>query len=296
MLCPVCEVRLGSFRGAAAHFSGEANRSDVGHVMWLNRNITKIKLEEGELEEELRSFFEFKDLKSWIIRRFVRRFYGDSPHPFLAAMQRPSRELLLGYVLEHQHFLRQWARSLAHVMASTEDDDVYRMELKNVSEEFVGYDGRLPHFELLIKMGESLGWDRGRILSTPPLRGTMDAIFTWRRIAETRSWIEIMAAMHCLELVAHKEIRKYGAKMTYFDPSILSDSKYPLEVREFLREGYEADVEHSEESLEVASKWAREKGVEEQTQVTVLKSLEAFDTYLTSRLERAYLLGEKIVG
>jgi pyrroloquinoline-quinone synthase len=49
----------------------------------------------------------------WIRRRFIEKFYGNNPHPFIVAMQNPTRGVLLGYVIEHQHFLKNWVRILS---------------------------------------------------------------------------------------------------------------------------------------------------------------------------------------
>ena len=44
--CPSCGLgfqKHDDFDDLAGHFVAEARRSDAGHVMWLNRNITKNK-------------------------------------------------------------------------------------------------------------------------------------------------------------------------------------------------------------------------------------------------------------
>jgi len=110
--------------------------------------------------------------------------------------------------------------------------------------EFLGYNDKPSHYELLIRMGESLGMKREEILSTPPLPSTKSCLEFWRNIGERRHWVETMAAMHSLELVASKDLVKEGAKMHYFNVEILNSNDYPKEVKDFLREGYEADIYH----------------------------------------------------
>ena len=39
--CPVCGLPVEDACSLAAHLIGEAERSDIAHVMWLNRNVTK---------------------------------------------------------------------------------------------------------------------------------------------------------------------------------------------------------------------------------------------------------------
>ncbi len=267
--------------------------------MWLNRNITKEKEDERYLPQLLHDFFNVEDigLKKWIKKRFVKKFYSSKPHPFVLALQHPSRGVLLGYVLEHQHFLKQWVRSLAWIIAKTDREDVVSYELDNIATEFLGYGPDLPsHYELLIRMGESLGLDREAILASPPLPDSALAIKTWQKIGQERHWVEIMAAMHSLELIANRNIKEDGAAMTYFDPSILQYSEITEATKAFLKEGYEADVEHSDVALELVEKYANLFGIVEDVEVAFLKSIEDFDRYLMARLQRAMEFDRTVVS
>ena len=289
-LCPVCETESASYEELAAHFSKESRDSDIGHVMWLNRNITKDNHEEPKLPNLLEDFLDASEvgLRMWIKRRFIARFFGDKPHPFVLALQHPTNAVLMGYVLEHQHFLKQWVRSLSWVLAKTDSPEAMKEELDNITTEYYGFgDERPSHYELLIRMGESLGMKREELLATPPLPATAQAIETWQSIGKERHWVETMAAMHSLELIANRDIRKDGAKLTYFDPSILKGGQVTEQTKAFLWEGYEADVEHSEVPLEMVERFASQLGLVDKVQFTFLRSMEAFDSYLMARLERA---------
>ncbi len=274
----------------AAHFHKLAEESDPGHVMWLNKNITKTKTDAETLSGKMRAYFNLENstLKQWIKRRFVERFYGSKPHPFVLALQHPSRATLQGYVTEHQHFLRQWVHSCAYIMAKTDQTDAVLYELDNINTEFGGYGPKRPsHYELLIRMGESLGLERTRILSTEPLPATRRALNIWNEIAQKEHWLETMAAMHSLELIANRNLKNDGASIGYFDPSILKTSEINEAAKAFLREGYEADVAHSDEALAMIEKYATDSAVRENVQSTFLRSIEVFDSYLMARLERA---------
>ena len=288
--CAVCGQRFaqGDYHNLSTHFYDLAETSDIEHVMWLNKNITKKKVDAPVLERKLSEYFDIHgDIKNWIKERFIARFYGERPHPFVQALQHPSRPTLLGYVVEHQHFLRQWARSCAYIIAKTNMVDVTLYELDNINTEFGGYESEKPsHYELLLRMGESLGMSRQQVLATPPLLDTDIAIRTWSEIAEKDHWLETMAAMHGLELIADRNLKNEGASMSYFDPAILSSSEVTEATKNFLREGYEADVEHSNEALGLVSKYSSQLGKTEDVQATFLKSIHAFDNYLMARLER----------
>ncbi|QCO29346.1 TenA family transcriptional regulator [Metallosphaera sedula] len=284
-ICPACEIKLESWGSVSSHMIQQASRSDPGHVMWLNRNLSLREMPQEELAKRLETFFS-GELRSWIISRFIEKFYGDKPHPFMIAMQNPTREVLLGYVLEHQHFLVNWVRVLSKIVYETDQVDVIRFELENITTEFVGTESSPSHYELLLRMGESMGMKREEILSTPPLKGTVEAINTWRKLSQ-RNWVEVMAAMHSLELVADKNLRRYGAKIHYFNEKILDSNDFPEAVKNFLMEGYEADQYHAEEALDLVERYAVDQ---ERVKVTVLKSFDTFSKYLLSRLERALLL------
>jgi pyrroloquinoline-quinone synthase len=269
-----------------------AKASDPSHVMWINRNLTIKEVDIDKLSSMLEKFFSYDTLSSWIRKRFIEKFYGDSPHPFILAMQNPSKGVLLGYVIEHQHFLKNWVRVLSEIIFKTEIEEVVKYELENINVEYLGYNGRPSHYELLLRMGESLGMPRETILSYNPLPSTLSAINTWRKIALENNWVEIMASMHSLELVADKTLRKYGAKMHYFNENILYTNDFPKEVKDFLREGYEADESHAGEALELVDKYSDDP---EKVQVTVLKSFDAFAKYLSARLERGMEFDKNLI-
>ena len=257
--------------------------------MWLNRNITKTKTDAKSLSMLLAEFFKVGEggLQDWVKRRFVEKFYGSRPHPFVLALQHPSRGTLLGYVVEHQHFLRQWVRSCSFIMARTDATDVILYELDNINTEFGGLGPEEPsHYELLLRMGESLGLDRTKILATPALTDTVEAIQVWDNICQQDHWVEAMVAMHGLELIANRNLRREGARMHYFDPTILETGEVTDATRAFLREGYEADVGHSEEALDLAAKYATKLRIVDDIQATFMRSIDAFDRYLMARLER----------
>ncbi len=104
--------------------------------------------------------------------RCFTKFFGSVPHPFVAALQRPTRTVLPGYGVEHQHFLRQWVPSRARIIARTDEPAVP------------------SHYELLLRMGEGLGIGRDRVLATPPLPATRRSIARWEEIARCGPWVE----------------------------------------------------------------------------------------------------------
>jgi pyrroloquinoline-quinone synthase len=290
--CPACLRGWGpaAFPRLAEHLVEEAARSEPAHVRWLNQNLTRKRTEAADLVPKLAQLYDLGPgtLKTWIKGRFIARFFGPSPHPFVLALQHPSRATMLGYVVEHQHFLRQWVRSCAYIMARTDEPRVIAYELDNLTTEYGGTGPSRPaHYELLLRMGESLGLDRTRALATEPLPSTREAIAEWNVIATTQPWVAALAAMHSLELIANRDLVAEGATVHYFDPAILSGDEIPAAAQAFLREGYEADVGHSDEALDLVVEFARTPGLQETVQSTFLRSIDLFDDYLMARLERA---------
>jgi pyrroloquinoline-quinone synthase len=291
--CPACleDFDPGDFSALGRHFSERAAASDADHIRVLHQYVGKRRVEPPAISDRFRELFDVDasgGLAGWVRRRFVERFYSDRPHPFVLALQRPSRATLLGYAIEHQHFLRQWVRSCAFVLAKTDRADVAVYEIDNINTEFGGFGPERPaHYELLLRMGESLGVDRTAMLATPPLPATRRAIDAWHALAESEHWVATMVAMHGLELIASRDLVHHGAKLHYFDPAILSEDGIPAAAKAFLREGYEADVGHSEQALSLAERYARELHQTEPVQAAFLRSIDLFDDYLMARLERA---------
>ncbi len=290
--CPACLVGFarGDYPALSEHLVSRADESDPDHVRWLNQNITRKRTGAPDLVPALRAFFDVggSTLAGWVKQRFIVKFYGKSPHPFVVALQHPSRATLLGYVVEHQHFLRQWVRSCAFIMARTDESEVILYELDNLSTEYGGFGpDRVAHYELLLRMGESLGVDRTTVLATPPLPATRRSLERWNEMATREHWVSVLTAMHSLELIASRNLVDDGASVHYFDPSILSGTEITPAAQSFLREGYEADVGHSDDALALATRFATERDVLEDVQSVFLRSIDLFDDYLIARLERA---------
>ncbi len=51
--CPVCRAEVSDTSDLADHFWREAEASDVGHVMWLNRHVSLRELPREVLRERL---------------------------------------------------------------------------------------------------------------------------------------------------------------------------------------------------------------------------------------------------
>ena len=99
--------------------------------------------------------------------------------------------------------------------------------------------------------------------------------------------------MHSLELIANRKMKEYGASIGYFDPVILRDGSVTRETVDFLREGYEADVSHSEVALALIAKYSSMLNLQQEVQAVFFRSIEEFDNYLNARIERGAILENK---
>lgn len=296
-ICPACGEALinDKMEELSHHFYAAAQASEASHIMWLNRYISKAKMSLEELTKRFEGFYDFSKggIAGWIRERFVERFFSDDPNIFVLDMQKPSKFTIMGYVTEHYHFLKQWVKSCAYIIARTDSYDVQKYELDNISEEYFGQDEKPAHAELMLKMGESVGLSRERVVSSEPLPKTKRGLNYWERVSSGGHWLDAMVSMHALELIADRNVKQYGAKYAYFKPEIL-DSDLPSEVKEFLRAGYEADQYHSGEALKLVENYARQLRMEREVQSHFLRSSDFFYGYLEARSERGKMYEKEL--
>jgi pyrroloquinoline-quinone synthase len=288
-VCPVCNENFdpGDYYTMAIHFINLAKDSDAYHVQWINRNISRKKMNATQFTSAIENFYNMGHggIREWIINKFVDQFRGENPHPFILKMQSYSKPVMMGYAVEHYFFLKQWVKSCASIVSKTDLDEVQRYEIENILSEYYGIGRKKPHIELLLLMGEELGVDRVQIFNTEPLEGTKFAISRWKDIANRCNWICIMAAMHSLELVANSKLNDYGAKYNYFNPGMLDSTVVPESVKKFLGEGYKSDCSHSFRAMDIIAKYCHDYNMES-IQDAYLLSAYAFERYLEARMER----------
>ncbi len=292
--CPAClNHYTGDYVELARHLEVRVGESDSDHVMWMNRYLSRTKISTDIIKERLEQFFRTDTVKSWVISRAVKMFYGDEPNPYIAAMQNPGGSLMLGYAWEHHHFLKQWVRSCSLIIANTDREDVQKYEIENIISEWYGSANTPSHHELLLRMAESYGMKREDIYAGKPLKITEDCIEFWDSACRDRTFVEGMAAMHSMELIPSRKMKQYGASMTYFNPALLEGGTVTGETIDFLREGYEADAGHSEAALDLVDKYAAPMDMVQPCQALALKSLEKFYEYLMARLQRGNMIEDE---
>lgn len=296
-ICPVCGEKFNDndLSSLSAHFLSMASSSDPSHVMWLNRYISTKKMPQDKLADEFQRFYDFTEggLADWIKKRFVNRFFSKDPNIFVLEMQEPSKYTIMGYVTEHFHFLKQWVRSCAYIIARTDFRDIQKYELDNISEEYFGDGSRPPHIELLLQMGESVGLNRETVMDSKPLKKTENALKYWDHVSSSEHWLDAMVSMHSLELIADKNVKMYGANYSYFNPKILNGG-ITKETTQFLKAGYEADQYHSGDALRLVESYAKQLDMEREVQSYFLRSADYFYSYLEGRSERGKMYEKEL--
>jgi pyrroloquinoline-quinone synthase len=296
-VCPACGEKFtdNHISSLSAHFYSMALSSDPTHVMWLNRYISSKKISRDKLTGEFEHFYDFTEggLANWIREKFVGRFFSSEPNVFVLEMQEPTKYTIMGYVTEHFHFLKQWVRSCAHIIARTDFFDVQKYEFDNISEEYFGVGNQTPHIELLMQMGESVGLKREIVVNSKPLKKTENALKYWEHVSSSEHWLDAMVSMHSLELIADRNVKEYGAKYSYFKPEILNEG-VTKETAHFLKAGYEADQYHSGEALKLVEKYARTLDMEREVQSYFLRSADFFYSYLEGRYERGKMYEKEL--
>ena len=95
--CPSCLADIfKDYNEISGHFIDMEEKSDAEHIMWLNRYISKERISALELSSRIEDYFRTDSLKKWIIDRMIKIFFSEKPHPFIVAMQKPSK-----YTLDH---------------------------------------------------------------------------------------------------------------------------------------------------------------------------------------------------
>ncbi|MCL4329300.1 MAG: hypothetical protein M1410_06960 [Candidatus Thermoplasmatota archaeon] len=290
--CPVCAetFKKHDIDSLAKHFQMLNDRNDAFHVGWLREYVPMDNYNGAGFSKNLAAFFSIPDgdVKTWMEKKFIDRFLGDKPHPFIDAMQRPKKSLFLGFAAEYYFFLKQKIKSCSYVIAKTDKIEIQRFEGKVIMPELINPDGsNTSQMTLLIRMSESLGVSKDVIVNGVALPPTIHSIKLWNQISETDHWLEIMAAVNALDMLNSKAMRDRGAKFDLYNKGVLDNEWIPDQVKVFLNFVVNPANDTSQESLTLISKYAKELDMTEDVQSTFLRSLDAFDRHLQARLTRA---------
>lgn len=294
--CPVCRAGFGTgdYDALAGHLAQQAAASDTGHVWWLRDAVSVRRVDASELGRRLAHYFELPQggLSAWMRRVAASRFFGDRPHPFVTAMRQPTHATLRGWVIEDSHLRPAWARLAGFVVARAERLEAARLEVDRLWVDLGSDEGEAPsHYELLLRMGESVGLRRADLAAIEALPTTHRIADEWLAIGESEHWVASLAALEAPLLLYDPGLKEFGARLPWLDPSVLREPTLPAAAVEFLRESSAPEVVGLDRSLDLLDRCAGETGRVEEAQAVFLRSVDLLDDGLMTRLERGGLDG-----
>ena len=294
--CPVCldAFDTGDYAALAGHLLDRSGGSDAGHVAWLRDAVSLHRVDAEELTRRLVHLFELPagGLTEWMRRVVALRFFGTRPHPFVAALQHPAPATLRGWVIEDSHLRPVWSRMAGFVVARADRLDAARLAVDRLWVDLGSDEGGAPsHYELMLRMGESVGVARADLAAMEALPTTHRVAEAWLEMAESEHWLDTLAALQAPTLLTDPTLREFGARVPWINPAILTDGSLAAAAVEFLRESSAPEVTAVDRSLELLARYAREFGRVEEAQGSFLRSVDLLDDGLVTRLERGGMHG-----
>lgn len=169
-----------------------------------------------------------------------------SPFSIAWAEGRLTRDHFAYWVAQHLHYVGHFSEWLGAMFADCPYKDARDFLLQNMWEEEMG----TPHTELLIRFGESCGWSRDQILSTPALP-TTDGLRYWcEMLAKSHDFVGASAA-----LIVGLESQTPGIYTRQYPPLI---DKYGFSEDDtvFFPVHISSDVVHGERGYQIVEKYA----------------------------------------
>lgn len=192
-----------------------------------------------------------------------------APPPLVAAMaSEPTIGVTRAFVLQWTKFSRLFPRWVGAIMSNCPDPAVIAYEVENLMSEVVrDPTGDDNHYELLIRLGASVGLSRSEIEGHPPLDEATDAFeWLWAQ-ARNPDWLVGFTAVNGLEILGDRSLpERYGVRAG----TGLSAEPYaraldlPEDALEFFEVSDQADVGHGQATVEIIARCTpegREDGV-----------------------------------
>ena len=223
-------------------------------------------------------------------------WFGDPP-PFLRAMAvAPTMAIASAFVLEWTKFSRWFPRWVGAVMSNCDEFDVLAFEVENLMSEVV----RDPaagtnHYELLIRLGEGAGLQRGAIESHLPRPQSVDAFAHWDRMARQPDWLLGFAAINGLEILGDRNLaaRQPGRQGTGLDPGPWATTGIASEALEFFRVSDATDATHGNETVQLLARHTPE-GRQDEVVSVLRESMDQLRQMMTGLSELAEQIGKEV--
>lgn len=198
----------------------------------------------------------------------VEGWFRDPP-PLIAAMaSEPTIGVTQAFVLQWTKFSRLFPRWVGAIMSNCPEMAVLAYEVENLVSEVVRDPaGDDNHYELLIRLGESVGLTRPQIEAYPLLAEGSEAFaWLWEK-ARHPDWLTGFTAVNGLEILGDRNLPlKYGiAASTGLAPGPYARTLgLGTASLEFFEVSDQADASHGHETVEIIARYTppdREDGV-----------------------------------
>jgi pyrroloquinoline quinone (PQQ) biosynthesis protein C len=184
------------------------------------------------------------------------------PPPLIAAMaSEPTLGVIRAFVLQWTKFSRLFPRWVGAIISNCPEPAVIAYEVENLMSEVVRDPaGDDNHYELLIRLGESVGLGRGEIEAHPVLSEGSE-VFGWLwEQARDPDWLVGFTAVNGLEILGDRNLPlNYGVGTgTGLAPEPYARALGLGEASlEFFKLGDEADAGHGHETVELIARYTR---------------------------------------
>ncbi|TAN31018.1 hypothetical protein EPN29_14190 [bacterium] len=200
-----------------------------------------------------------QSMASRVEKAVIEGWFLDPP-PLIAAMANgPTIGVTRAFVLQWTKFSRLFPRWVGSIMSNCPEFAVLAYEVENLMSEVVRdpeSDGN--HYQLLTRLGESVGLSQNEIETYPELPQSSD-LFEWLwRKARNPDWLIGFAAVNGLEILGDRNLPlKYGVQSgTGLNPEPYADILgLEEENLEFFRVSDQADAGHGHETVEILARY-----------------------------------------
>jgi pyrroloquinoline-quinone synthase len=186
-------------------------------------------------------------------------WFRDPPAMVAAMASHPTVGVTRAFVLQWTKFSRQFPRWVGAIISNCGESAVIAYEVENLMSEVVRDPaGDDNHYELLIRLGESVGLTRTDIEAFPVLPEASDAFeWLWSK-ARHPDWLVGFTAVNGLEILGDRNLpAKHGiAAGTGLDPEPYSRSLgLADDSLEFFEVSDQADAGHGHETVEIIARY-----------------------------------------
>ncbi len=181
------------------------------------------------------------------------------PPALIAAMaSAPTVGVIRAFVLQWTKFSRLFPRWVGSIISNCPEFSVIAYEVENLMSEVVRDPaGDDNHYQLLVRLGESVGLTRAEIESHPPLPEAADAFdWLWEQ-ARHPDWLVGFTAVNGLEILGDRNLpAAYGLSAgTGLDPEPYARALgIDDDSLEFFEVSDQADAGHGHETVEIIAR------------------------------------------